>query len=249
MRKPIGLFVLAAMFGVIATGCRHQQQAAQPQTPPAPTQTAPAPAATLTVSPETVERGQSAQLSWSTQNAATVTIDGIGTVAASGSKQVTAQDSTTYHLLAKGDGGSTEANARLTVTEPKKIVKNVTDEELFAQNVKDIFFNYDNAEIRQDESALVNADAAFLAAHPDMKLLIEGHCDERGSEDYNMALGDNRAKSVRDALIHQGISGDRIKLISFGKEKPFCTTAENESCWSQNRRAHFVLQKQQVSMN
>lgn len=247
MRKPIGIFVLAAAFGILSTGCHHKVAAA-PQTPPAPTKTAPAPAATLTVSPETVQAGESAQLSWTTQNASTVTIDGIGTVAASGSKQVTAQDSTTYHLLAKGDGGSAEANARLTVTE-KKVVKNVTDEELFAQNVKDIFFNYDNAAIRQDESTLVNTDAAFLASHPNMKLVIEGHCDERGSEDYNMALGDNRAKSVRDALIHQGISADRIKLISLGKEKPFCTTAENESCWSQNRRAHFVLQKQQVSMN
>ena len=248
MKKSIGLFILAGAFGILSTGCRHQQQAAKPQVPPTPTQTAPAPVANINVSPENVERGQSAQLSWNTQNASTVTIEGIGTVSASGSKQVTAQDSTTYHLVAKGDGGSAEADARLTVSE-KKVVNNITDEELFAQNIKDIFFSYDNAAIRQDESAMIDADAKFLASHPDMKMVIEGHCDERGSEDYNMALGDNRAKTVRDALIHQGISADRIKLISLGKEKPFCTTAENESCWSQNRRAHFVMQKQQVSMN
>lgn len=126
-----------------------------------------------------------------------------------------------------------------------KAVPQISDEQLFARNVKDIFFNYDNADIRNDEQAKLDADARFLAAHPDWQLLIEGHCDERGSEDYNMALGQNRAKDVQDGLVRQGISSDRIKLISYGKERPFCTTAENDSCWSQNRRAHFVLQKKQ----
>lgn len=240
MRKQIQLSVLAIAFGVATTGCHHKMAAVN--TPPTPTKTAPAPVASLTISPESVQRGQTAELSWNTENASTVTIDGIGGVSASGSRQVTAQDSTTYHLLAKGEGGSTEASTRLTVTEPKKIVADLTDEQLFARNVKDIFFTYDNADIRNDEEALVNADAKFLSAHPNMRLLIEGHCDERGSEDYNLALGNNRAKHVRDALVQQGISADRIKLISYGKEKPFCTTAEAESCWSQNRRAHFALQ-------
>lgn len=249
MRKPIHLLVLAVALGFACTGCHHKMTAAKPATPPTPAPAPVAPVANLTVSPESVERGQTAQLSWDTQNAANVTIDGIGTVSASGSQQITAQDSTTYHLVAKGDGGSAEANARLTVNEPKKVVAEVTDEQLFAQNVKDVFFNYDNADIRNDEAAQVNTDAQFLSAHPSMNLLIEGHCDERGSEDYNMALGDSRAKRVRDELVKQGISGDRIKLISLGKEKPFCTTAENESCWSQNRRAHFVLQKDQRASN
>jgi peptidoglycan-associated lipoprotein len=244
MRKPVSLSILAVAFGLAATGCHHKMAAVN-NTPPAPTKTAPAPVASLSVTPESVQRGQTAQLSWNTQNASAVAIDGLGTVAASGSKQITAQESTTYHLSAKGDGGSAEASAHLTVTEPKKAVADLTEEQLFAQNVKDIFFNYDNAEIRKDEEALINADAQFLAAHPNMRLVIEGHCDERGSENYNMVLGDSRAKRVRDALVQQGISADRVKLISYGKEKPFCTTAEVESCWSQNRRAHFVLQNQQ----
>src|SRR6185312_8137520 len=205
MRKPIHLLVLAVALGFACTGCHHKMTAAKPATPPTPAP-APAPVANLTVSPETVERGQTAQLSWNTQNASSITIDGVGTVSASGSQQITAQDSTTYHLVAKGDGGSAEANARLTVMEPKKVVAEVSDDQLFAQNVKDVFFNYDNADIRNDEQTQVNTDAQFLAAHPSMTLLIEGHCDERGSEDYNMALGDNRAKKVRDALIQQGIS-------------------------------------------
>jgi peptidoglycan-associated lipoprotein len=248
MRKPILLSTLAVLFGIAATGCHHKIAAAKPVPPPTAAP-APAPVATISVSPESVERGQTAELTWSTQNANTVSIDGLGTVDASGSKQITAQESITYHLQAKGEGGSAEANARLTVTEPAKKVADLTDEQLFAQNVKDIFFNYDNAAIRNDEETMVNADAQFLAAHPEMQLLIEGHCDERGSEDYNMVLGNNRAKSVRDALIRQGIKADRIKVISYGKEKPFCTTAESDSCWSQNRRAHFVLANNQRAGN
>jgi peptidoglycan-associated lipoprotein len=132
--------------------------------------------------------------------------------------------------------------------EPKRA--ELTDEELFAQKVKDIFFAYDNAEIRADEKSVLDADAHFLAAHPDWQLTIEGHCDERGSEDYNMALGQNRAKQVMDALVREGVSGSAVKLISLGKERPFCSSANNEACWSQNRRAHFVLQKKErASMN
>jgi peptidoglycan-associated lipoprotein len=247
MRNSIRLSLLAVAIAIACTGCHHKIAAVN--TPPAVPKPAAAPAATLSVSPETVERGQTAQLTWSTQNASAVSIDGVGTVAGSGSRQITAQESTTYHLVAKGDGGSAEANARLTVNAPKQVVDNISDEQLFAQNVKDIFFNYDNAEIRSDEQALLDADAKFLAAHPGWHMLIEGHCDERGSEDYNLALGQSRAKQVRDALARQGVSGDRIKLVSLGKEKPFCTTAENESCWSQNRRAHFVLENTQRAGN
>jgi len=247
MRKSIFLSAFAVLLGLAATGCRHHIAAAKPVPPP--TAAAPAPVASMSVSPESVDRGQTVELTWNTQNATTVTIDGMGAVDASGSKQITAQESTTYHLQANGAGGSAEASARLTVTEPKKEVATVSDEELFARNVKDIFFNYDNAAIRNDEEAMVNTDAQFLLSHPNMQLLIEGHCDERGSEDYNMVLGNSRAKSVRDALIQQGIKADRIKMISLGKEKPFCTAAENDSCWSQNRRAHFVLENSQRAGN
>jgi len=127
--------------------------------------------------------------------------------------------------------------------EPKRAA--LSDEQLFAQNIKDIFFNYDNANIRGDEQSILDHDAQFLAAHPDWRLTIEGHCDERGSEDYNMALGQSRAKQVMEGLVKQGVRGDAVKLISLGKERPFCTTADNESCWSQNRRAHFILQKKE----
>ena len=245
MKKLMHSFFLAVTVALLVTGCHHNPQIVKTNPPAPPPKQSVAPSATLTVSPQTVLRGQTAQLTWNAQNASDVTIEGIGTVVASGHRQITATESTTYHLVAKGDGGSAEANARLTVTIPEQKAAGPTDEQMFAQNVKDIFFNYDNADIRADEQSIVNADAQFLAAHPDWRLVIEGHCDERGSEEYNLALGQNRAKQVMDALARQGIGADRAKLISLGKERPFCTSADNESCWSQNRRAHFVLQNKE----
>lgn len=125
----------------------------------------------------------------------------------------------------------------------------LTDEQLFAQNVKDIFFSYDNADVRVDEQPAVSGDAAFLASHPAIKVLIEGHCDERGSDEYNLSLGESRADKIRNALVREGISSDRIKVVSLGKERPFCSSAENDSCWQQNRRAHFVAQARQQAKN
>lgn len=230
---------LAFAFAIIA-GCHHNTPIAKKDTNP-PKITAPSPTAALKVTPDTVQKGQSAELSWSTQNAATVNIEGIGTVSASGTQRITPASSTTYHLTAQGDGGSSEASARITVNIPTDTTSHLTDEQLFAQNIKDIFFNYDNFDIRSDESQTANADAAFLSQHPNMKMMIEGHCDERGSDVYNMGLGENRATAVKELLMQRGVSADRIKIISLGKEQPFCTTAENESCWQQNRRAHFVF--------
>jgi peptidoglycan-associated lipoprotein len=243
MRKLIASIFFAAALTILTTGCHHHQPVAK-AVPPTPA-AQPLPSASIVVSPQSVERGQTAQLTWSSQNASDVQIDGIGLVSGSGSRQVTATQSTNYHLVAKGSGGSAEANARLTVTVPEQKRASISDEELFAQNIKDIFFNYDNANIRGDEQSILDHDAQFLAAHPDWRLTIEGHCDERGSEDYNMALGQNRAKQVMEGLVKQGVRGDAVKLISLGKERPFCTTADNESCWSQNRRAHFILQKKE----
>jgi peptidoglycan-associated lipoprotein len=160
---------------------------------------------------------------------------------------VSPTDSTTYHLTAKGAGGSQEATARLTVTPPPPppppaAAPTVTDEDLFGQNVKDVYFDYDKADIRGDQQSSLQADAAFLSQHANINFTIEGHCDERGSTDYNLALGDKRASAVKDALTSAGVSASRIKTISYGKEKPFCTES-NEACWQQNRRGHLAYQK------
>ena len=230
------VFTLAV---ILALGACKKKEAPPPPPPPPPP---PAPTASLSANPNVIEQGQSTTLSWRTENASDVSLEGMGPVEANGSRSVTPSDSTTYRLIARGAGGTQEATARVTVTAPPPPMAGPTDEELFAQNVKDVFFDYDKYDVRPDAASQVAANAAFLAQHPNIRFLIEGHCDERGSTEYNLGLGDNRANSAKDALVKAGVSADRIKTISYGKEKPFCTES-NEQCWQQNRRGHFVYQK------
>jgi len=237
------LTLVLTLGAVLLWGACHHPPAPPPPTPPPPPP--PAPTASLSANPNTLEKGQPTTLSWQTTNATNVSIDGIGAVETNGSRQVTPADSTTYHLVAKGEGGTQEATARVTVTlppPPPPPPPTVTDEELFAQNVKDIYFDYDKYDIRADQQASMQGDANFLAQHPNIRFTIEGHCDERGSTEYNLALGTNRADAVKNALVQAGVAGDRIKTISYGKEKPFCT-ASTEACWQENRRGHFVYEK------
>jgi peptidoglycan-associated lipoprotein len=216
-----------------------------PPPPPAPPPPAPAPTASLTANPNTITAGQSTTLIWKTDYATDVSIDQLGKVDPSGSRTVTPAESTTYRLLARNDSGTQEATARVTVTAATvtttTTTTNQTEAQLFAQSMKDVFFEYDSYDISQQYQRVLQADASFLKQHPNMKFLIEGHCDERGSTEYNLALGDNRANSIKQALISLGISADRIRTISYGKEKPFCTES-TEACWAQNRRGHFVYQ-------
>ena len=118
----------------------------------------------------------------------------------------------------------------------------LTDEELFSRNVKDVFFDYDKYVIRSDETPTVQNDESFLAQHSSIKVLVEGHCDDRGSEEYNIVLGTSRAESVKRALVLDGIPAARIRTVSYGKEKPFCTE-DNEQCWQQNRVDHFAFDR------
>ena len=235
----LSIAVLALSSTLFLGGCAKKQVAAKTPPPPPPAK----PTATLTVSRTDIQKGESTVLTWNTQNASTVTISGLGTVDGQGVRTMTPSESATYNLVAKGAGGEADASARVTVTVPPPVAKapTVSLQDLFAQQVKDVFFDYDKYAIRNTDEANAAAAAAFLKQHPETKILIEGHCDERGSEEYNLALGDNRADTTRDFLKAQGISSDRIKTISYGKEKPFCTT-DNDQCWQENRRAHFVLE-------
>jgi peptidoglycan-associated lipoprotein len=222
--------------------CAKKVAPPPPPPPPAPT----APTASLSANPNTIDQGHSTTLTWQTTNATDVSIDGIGAVETSGSRQVTPSDSTTYHLIAKGAGGTQDATARVTVNAapapPPSTAPSATEAELFAQNVKDIYFDYDKYDVRADQQGSLQGDAQFLQQHPNIHITIEGHCDERGSTEYNLALGTNRADAVKNALIQAGVGGDRIKTITMGKEKPSCTES-NESCWQHNRRGHFVYEK------
>ncbi len=241
MRSSALVFALG---GILFLGACHKKQPPPPPPPPPPPA---APTASLTASPDTVDKGQSTTLTWQTSNATDVSIDGIGAVQPSGTQQVTPAESTTYTLNAKGAGGTQSATARVTVNAPPPppaptTTSSMTDEQMFAQNVKDIYFDYDKSDMRGDQQSVIQADAAFLQQHPNMSFTVEGHCDERGSTEYNLALGDSRASAVKNALVAAGVSADRVKTTSLGKERPFCTES-NESCWQQNRRGHFVYSK------
>jgi peptidoglycan-associated lipoprotein len=104
----------------------------------------------------------------------------------------------------------------------------------------DVFFDYDQNTLRDDARRVLQQDAQWLSKWPQTVVRIDGHCDERGTAEYNLALGDRRAAEVRDYLATLGIKPDRLEVRSLGKEAPFCTE-DAESCWSQNRRGHFVI--------
>ena len=233
-------FTLSGILAGVLSFAGCAKKAAQ-ATPPAPPQPA-APTATLAANPAAIEQGQTTTLTWTTDNASDVTIDGIGAVSGSGSRTITPSSSVTYTLTAKGPGGTKDASARVTVNE--KVARTTTpqpsDEDLFARNVKDVMFDYNKSDIRTDQATVAHSDAAFLSRHPSIKVLVEGHCDDRGSEEYNLALGTSRAESVKRALLQEGVSADRVKTVSYGKEKPFCTE-DNDHCWQQNRVDHFNI--------
>ena len=107
------------------------------------------------------------------------------------------------------------------------------------KGVEDIFFDYDRAYIRDDAKSVLEANASYLKANKNGRILIEGHCDERGTSEYNIALGERRAQAAQKYLVALGVDQSRISTISYGKEKPFCEE-HNEQCWQENRRAHFV---------
>ncbi|MCX5734227.1 MAG: peptidoglycan-associated lipoprotein Pal [candidate division NC10 bacterium] len=107
--------------------------------------------------------------------------------------------------------------------------------------LKDAFFDFDKSALREDQKAALNEDVAWLKGNAGAKVLIEGHCDERGTAEYNLGLGERRAKAVKDYLIAAGVAADRISIISYGKERPF-VLGHDESAWKWNRRGHFVLQ-------
>jgi peptidoglycan-associated lipoprotein len=225
---------------VFAAGCHKKP--APPPPPPPPPMSSPAPTATITVAPDTISPGGSAVLAWRTTDATDVSIDGVGTVNPYGTQNVNPTQSTTYHLVARGSGGSTDATARLTVNAPvvaRAVSENITEQQ-FEQMVKPAFFDYDSYDVRPDAQGILAQDASFLAAHPTLKIVVGGYCDDRGSAEYNLALGENRANAAKQALVNGGIAPDRIRTVSFGKEKQFCSQ-NDETCWQLNRRAGFQL--------
>ena len=209
--------------------------------------------AEFTIEPSTVERGQTAVMRWNFSGASNVAIDnGVGTVAASGTRRMTPDATITYTLTATGSAGDTTATATVTVTAPAAPIgptRNTsgnkgTLESRVQSDLRDALYDYDSNNIRDDARAALTSDAdalkRIIADFPTATINVEGHCDERGSAEYNLGLGDRRASSARDYLIQLGVPGDHLKTISYGKERPVCTESD-ESCWQRNRRVHFSV--------
>ena len=237
------LFGLVALIAV-AGGCKKQVATPPPAAAPSP---ALPPTVTLNASPASVNAGQTVTLSWSSTNATDLEIGpGVGKVAPQGSTPVNPAHSTTYTITANGPGGTATATASVDVAAPAPAAAAPAPQpslsELFDQNVNDAYFDLDKSDLREDARAALTKDAEFLRSYPQVKVSIEGHCDERGSTEYNLGLGQRRAEAAKNYLISLGIPADRMETTSWGKERPFCTE-HDESCWKQNRRAHFVLSK------
>lgn len=241
---------------LVAPACKKKAPIAAAPPPPAPVvrEVPPPPKppsiVEFSATPPTIERGQSSTLRWSVRDATEVSIEpAIGAVSTSGTHPVAPSGSSSYALRAEGPGGVANAIATLTVTAPpipaptppKPVVK--TLDERVAFDMRDVFFDYDRSNIRADAQKALADDTSALKAifhdFPDAVVVIEGHCDERGSAEYNIALGDRRGSSARDYFIEMAVPADKLKVISYGKERPQCTEA-NETCWQKNRRVHFV---------
>jgi peptidoglycan-associated lipoprotein len=141
-------------------------------------------------------------------------------------------------LAALTDPGATERD--LAVVGRATVRRPVLREYIPVVDLKDIHFDFDRAEIRPDDARLLDLNADWLRRHPRLLLLIEGHADERGTPEYNLALGERRARNAMNYLISRGVAADRITVISYGEDRPLCRES-TEACWAENRRAHFAV--------
>jgi peptidoglycan-associated lipoprotein len=243
---------------LFAAGCKKKVPVAPPPPPPQaeakevpPPRPEPPKITLFSLEPSAIQRGQSTQLRWSVEHASSVSIEpGVGMVSSDGSRRVSPSDSVTYKLHASGPGGAADATATINVTAPPppppaRVAPAKTLGERVTADVADAYFDYDKFDIREDARTVLTRDAGALKAilqdFPNASIAVEGHCDERGSAEYNLGLGDRRATAVRDYLVQLGVPADRLRTVSYGKEHPQCTES-SEACWQKNRRAHFAAE-------
>ena len=245
-KHSFGRFTLLSLLAMslIGAGCHKKPVTTNVPAPTTQPQPVAQPTVTLQASPTMVNKGQSSTLTWNSTNATTLAITpGVGTVAPEGSTQVSPTDSTTYTINAQGPGGSAEQSVRITVSEPAPAqppAAGPSMEDEFNRDVQDAYFDLDRSDIRPDARDALSRTAQFLRSYPNVKVAIEGDCDERGSTEYNLGLGQRRADAAKQFLVSLGISADRMQTVSYGKEKPVCNE-HTEECWQRNRRAHFAM--------
>jgi len=143
---------------------------------------------------------------------------------------------------AQPSGGSTTPSGGGTTTTPptSSTARPVVQDFAATPELTDVFFDFDKYDIRPGDAKTLDSNASWLKSNPTHLVLIEGHCDQRGTNEYNLALGERRAKSTMNYLVSQGVQANRITIISYGEERPQCTE-HTESCWAKNRRAHFLV--------
>lgn len=245
-KHSFGRFTLLSLLAMSLFGaaCHKKPVTGNVPAPATPPQPVAQPTVTLQASPTMVNKGQSSTLTWNSTNATTLSIaPGVGSVAPEGSTQVSPGDSTTYTITAQGPGGSAEQSVRITVSEPAPVEPAAEPESVdaaFNRDVQDAYFDLDRSDIRPDARDALSRTAQFLRTYPNVKVVIQGDCDERGSTEYNLGLGQRRADAAKQFLVSLGISADRMQTVSYGKEKPVCNE-HTEECWQRNRRAHFAM--------
>jgi peptidoglycan-associated lipoprotein len=267
--RRISLILMTAWLALAAAACKKNHPNPPPPPPPSVAPTTPSTdtgaganlggakpvISQFSAEPTTIQRGQASTLRWEvTGNVTSVAIDQtIGSVQNSGVRRVFPADNTTYTLTATGPGGATTSQATVTVLAPIPPPPPSTDIappggaggtlESRVSGLQDVYFDYDKSDVGGDAQSALTQDANTLkgifAAFPNASITIEGHCDDRGSAEYNLGLGDRRASAVKDYLVQLGLPADKLNTISYGKERPQCTD-QNESCWQKNRRAHFA---------
>lgn len=258
---PAGMLLIQVVLPVllVTIGCgRSARPPLPPDTGPPPVSRAPEPpdadpsvpppVLQASIEPPAIAKGDSALLTWKADHADHVTIShNVGIVETSGRIRFFPDETTTYQVTAKGLGGTTTKDVMVEVAdEPVRLgeedLRGRSLEERFNEFVRPVFFEYDSAEVSDEAKLTLDSNIRWLLRPENLALhlTIEGHCDERGTEEYNLALGDKRAQTVRAHLVQNGINSSRITTVSLGEESPF-DPGHTEEAWTLNRRAHFVL--------
>ncbi len=212
------------------------------------------PSVRISLDQDAITRGQSTTLRWNTNNADRVTISELGTVPNSGTRVVSPSQSTTYTATATGPGGTDSASARLTITEEPPTESrprtNPTPASpaiaaLFSQQVQAIFFDYDSADIKPESQDRLRRAAAWLTQSPfrSIAFRIEGNCDPRGTEEYNIGLGERRAQAAKEFLVSLGVDQSRIQTVSYGEERASGGSEGSPGVvpsWAHDRRDDFI---------
>ncbi|MDX2030955.1 MAG: OmpA family protein [Blastocatellia bacterium] len=218
-----------------------------------------APTITLRADSSSLERGQNTKLRWESANAKIVTISGLGEVTGAGEREVSPRVSTTYTATALGDGGNATASVRVAVTDPAppeppaarprttpkppETAPPIAD--IFRNTMKAVFFDYNKSDLRASEQDKLRRAAEWLNLERNRGVVfrVEGNCDPRGTSEYNLGLGDRRARAVKDFLVSLGVDPNRIETVSYGSEKASGSdegTPESAPSWANDRRAEFV---------